>query len=113
MECNKCGCTKIQIAFDSRGLAEARCADCGSLIKKMKTQEVADYYEERLAELADTPEKDIDSAGRERKTIPCRYCIEDYVIVRGNMKTARQYVPITAKFCPICGRELQPTDRDY
>ena len=111
MECNKCGCTKIQIAFDSRGLAEARCADCGSLIKKMKTQEVADYYEERLAELADSPEilKDI----RADRKLPCRYCVENYVIVRGDMRTARQYIPIEHKFCPICGREIMPTDKGF
>lgn len=109
MECNKCGCTKIQLTFDSRGLAEARCADCGSLIKKMKTQEVADYYEAKIAELNGSVAEVKDD--REKRKLPCRYCVENYVIVRGDMRTARQYVPIEHKFCPICGREIMPTDK--
>lgn len=107
MECNKCGCTKIQIAFDSRGLAEARCADCGALIKKMKTQEVSDYYEAKIADLAGS------TLTVPKKRPPCRYCTEKYVMVRGSLREIRQYIPVDVKFCPICGRELEESDRAY
>ena len=109
MECNKCGCTKIKIAFDSRGLAEARCEDCGALIKKMKTQEVADYYEAKIAELGGSPEE----VKQHEPKRPCRYCTENYAMVLGSIRTARQYIPVEAKYCPICGRELKADDRKY
>ena len=109
MECNKCGCTDIQITFDSRGLAEARCADCGSLIKKMKTQEVADYYEAKIEDLAGSTIK----VEPPKKKMPCRFCTERYAIVLGSMREARQYIPLEPKFCPMCGRELEESDRAY
>ena len=104
MECNKCGCTKIKVTLDSRGLAEARCADCGSLIKKMKMSEVVEYYQSQRPE----PEsKEVP------KRMPCKYCTENYVIARGNIRVPRQYIPIKANYCPMCGRKLEESDRDY
>lgn len=108
MECSKCGCTKISISFDSRGLAEARCADCGSFIKKIRAQELAEYYEDKIAKLKG--EKSTNEATKRR---PCRYCTENYVIAQGSMRSYRQYIPIEAKYCPVCGRKLEATDRAY
>lgn len=109
MECKKCGSTKMKVTLDSRGLAEARCADCGSLLKKMKTSEVIDYYEKKISE--GKPEETIDRT--EKKRMPCRYCTENYVLVQGNLRTHRQYIPIEPNYCPVCGRELQPEDKKY
>ncbi len=109
MECSKCGCKTIKLTFDSRGLAEARCNDCGALIKKMKTQEVADYYEAKISDLAgmtvETP--------TQKKRPPCRYCTENYAMIRGSMRAARQYIPVVPNYCPVCGRKLEATDKDY
>ena len=110
MECNKCGCKSIRITFDSRGLAEARCADCGSLIKKMKSQELANYYEAKIADLAGST---VVVEQPKPKKPPCRYCTENYAIVRGSMRETRQYIRIDAEYCPICGRKLEESDRAY
>lgn len=111
MECIKCGSTNYIVELDSRGLAEARCADCGSLIKKLKTSELVAYYNDKLKAVQDNSAEAGEIARDNR--LPCRYCTENYVIVRGNMRTSRQYIPIEAKFCPECGRKRRPEDRAY
>ena len=111
MDCTKCGSTNYVVELDSRGLAEARCADCGSLIKKLKTSELVAYYNEKLKAVQDKSAQAGEIARDNR--LPCRYCTEKYVIVRGNMRSARQYMPIEIEFCPICGRKRKPEDIAY
>lgn len=103
MKCPKCGTETYTMTKDSRGIPEARCADCGSFIKKMSTAEVIEYFEQRETQAPAV-------AAKEAKPL-CRFCTENYFMRQGRMGTI--YIPVEHKFCPICGREVQKGDRDY
>ena len=119
MKCKKCGCEQIVLRRDKRGLPEALCAECGTLIKKMSTSEVIDYYEGVIDRIYPGDDNSIDSA---EKTSPqgdlapstplCKYCTEDIYIRQGRLGTIYRKLD-DAKFCPMCGRPHQPGDRDY
>lgn len=49
----------------------------------------------------------------EQKSAPlCKYCTENYLLARGR-GIRQQLIPIEPNYCPMCGRKLLPTDRDY
>lgn len=114
LKCRKCGMSEITLARDRRGLVEAHCGTCKSFIKKMTVGEVSEYYEEELAALkgngtvADVNLEVIEPPAPKQM---CRYCTEYYAMRKGRFGSI--YQPIDAKFCPMCGRELLPSDRDY
>jgi len=103
-KCTKCGCETINVTRDSRGLASAFCSECGAFIKKMSTNEAFDFYENKLKTMQEVPVEKVDKP-------MCKYCTERYAIV-SPYATIRPTV-IDAKYCPMCGRELKATDRDY
>lgn len=103
MKCPKCGAESITMTKDSRGIPEARCAECEAFIKKMSTAEVIEYFESREQNTTEKPEPTV-----KRK---CRYCTENFFMRMGRLGTI--YIPIDSKFCPMCGREHQKGDRDY
>lgn len=110
MVCNQCGGEhEIVIDFDSRGLPFAKCTDCGKAVKKMSTTEVITYYEDKLragaGALAGEPEEEA------RPKPLCKYCTENYFTKLGRLGTI--YIPIEAKYCPMCGRKRLSTDKNY
>lgn len=104
MVCGKCGSELIEMKRDARGLPNAYCATCGSLIKKMSTSEVIEYYEQRL--------KMVRGVGDDDRQ-PCPYCTERWIMLRGNERTRVIQVPVDIQYCPVCGRKLKESDRAY
>jgi endogenous inhibitor of DNA gyrase (YacG/DUF329 family) len=115
MLCNQCESVKnIDLGFDSRGLPFAKCSDCGKAIKKMSTTEVISFYQEKLAEKGiepEAPEEATPERAIRNGMSPCKYCTENFFMKQGRLGTI--YKPIGAKYCPICGRRLKSTDRNY
>ena len=112
----KCGCEEYTLALDKRGLPYAKCAACGTSIKKMSTGDVIAYYKEKLA----ADDKSIESTEKapqiEREApcrAMCRYCTEDVYFQIDGRYGARFRKMDDAMFCPMCGRKHQPGDRDY
>lgn len=112
MVCNQCGGEhEIDLGLDSRGLPFAKCADCGKAIKKMSTTEVITYYEDKIRN-ADTEGALVGQSEEEARPKPvCKYCTENFFTKLGRLGTI--YIPIEAKYCPMCGRKLMSTDKDY
>ena len=105
MVCEKCGGTEIEVRRDSRNLPVAYCKKCGASIKRLTTTELADLYDELVKA---QPSEDAKS-----DSLPCPYCTEKYIMLRGNERTRVFQVPFIAKYCPICGRKLSENDRAY
>ena len=115
MKCPKCGSEKTTLIQDKRGIPEAHCAECSAYIKKMSTGEVISYFSEKLSGNLDSKsedrEPDKESGRKTPDRGPCKFCTENYFTRRGRLGTI--YYPVEAKFCPICGRELKESDRNY
>lgn len=93
------------VTLDSRGVASVFCEECGAFVKKASTVDVVSIYEEKLSEKGDlTPSGGIDK-------LKCRWCTERYYTRVGRLGTI--YSPVAAKYCPVCGRELKESDRNY
>lgn len=114
MKCPKCESEIINVTKDSRGIPEARCAECGSYIKKLGAAEAVDHFEKKIAQLKDagsyytSPEQ---LKEQEDDRMPCKYCTEFYFIRRGRLGTT--YIPVEIKYCPMCGRKRKETDTKY
>lgn len=113
MKCPKCGSEEVILIQDKRGIPEAHCAKCSAYIKKMSTGEVISYFSEKLSGNLDSKFQDAVEKTSEKTPDrgPCKFCTENYFTRRGRLGTI--YYPVEAKFCPICGRELKESDRNY
>lgn len=125
MRCRYCKEDReIYATIDSRGLLDARCSVCDRYIKKLNAAEAARYRSEIGSEGGEKHEAENTAAAEEERTAaieaepvakeekpPCKHCTENYFVRRGRLGTV--YAPIEAKFCPMCGRELQDSDRHY
>lgn len=104
----------IYTTTDSRGLLDARCSVCNGFIKKMNAAEAARYRSEIGSKEESAAENmiatEVETVTKEEK-LPCKHCTENYFVRRGRLGTV--YAPIEAKFCPMCGRKLQDSDRQY
>ena len=109
--CDKCGSTKYKISTDARGVASAFCDECGAFIKKMSTIEVTEYYESRLQTIAPPQEVVADIDKKEEDKPLCKYCTETWGYRVGRL--GHTFRIMDTKFCPMCGRKLLPTDKDY
>lgn len=105
MVCDKCGSSEVDVRRDSRGLPVAYCKNCGQQIKRLTTVELADLYDEVRQRASENTEQD--------DRLPCPYCTERYIMLRGNERTRVFQVPFIAKYCPICGRKLREEDKAY
>lgn len=112
MVCNPCGGERtIDIGIDSRGLPFAKCSDCGRSIKKMSTIEVIAYYKEQLDYLSGSSEAGAEVSNARDRKAPCKYCTENYFMRQGRLGTI--YKPVQPEYCPMCGRHLEDSDRNY
>ena len=68
-------------------------------VEEQLSEQMADYLVEQRENNADV------------KPL-CKYCTENYVLARGR-GIRQQLIPITPNYCPMCGRKLLPTDRNY
>lgn len=110
MVCKECGSSNVVPGDDKKGMHQVVCGDCGALVKKMSDSEFADFLKTYIAEAKEKASKE-ESTKPERPTLPCRHCTDDYYTKHGRLGTV--YYKVEAKYCPICGRELQASDRDY
>jgi len=110
--CPKCDSTEFYITVDKRGVPEARCRECDSYITKTNSQTMYDYFMWRLSDanaaLCEAQEAPVNKV---EKPI-CKYCTERWAILDGRMGVRPREMN-DIKFCPMCGRELKPTDKDY
>ena len=106
MVCEKCGSSEIEVRRDSRNLPVAYCKKCGASIKRLTTTELADLYDE-MVKAQPTAE------GERNNGLPCPYCTERYIMLRGNERTRVFQVPFIANYCPMCGRKLSEEDKAY
>lgn len=114
MKC-KCGSEEYTLELDKRGLPYAKCVACGTSIKKMSTGDVIAYYEAKLAAVdksTDNAEKAPQIDAQAPRRAMCKYCTEDIYIRQGRLGTIYRKLD-DAQFCPMCGRQHQPGDRDY
>lgn len=113
LKCAKCReQVHFEVALNKRGLPIANCKNCGNYIKALSATELATLVQEMQAEAPETIEPPkAEPAPAKEDRMPCPYCRENYFMRRGRLGTI--YTPIEIKFCPLCGRETKPTDRDY
>lgn len=112
MTCPKCNGEIVVVVLDARGVPEARCAECGSYIKKLSGAEVLELKNmeiEALKEGADLINEVNKEEAEDR--MMCRFCADDYARRQG--RYGNIYQPIDAIYCPMCGRKRKPTDKDY
>jgi len=108
--CRKCGSLNYYVTVDVRGVPEARCSECDCQIQKVSGKFMHDYFMERLANVYKEQEE-IANAPKPAKPI-CRYCTERWAILDGRMGIRPREMN-DIKYCPMCGRELQPEDKQY
>lgn len=106
--CPKCDSVKSYITVDKRGVPEVRCADCDSYITKTSAGTMYEYFMERINSIY--AEQDAKSEQPDRPL--CRYCTERWAILDGRMGIRPREMN-DIKFCPMCGRKLLATDKDY
>lgn len=102
MICKKCNSANLGIRVDKRGVAERFCKDCGVGQGKVSSADLVDM----ILALESKPQAEPE------RTIPCRYCSEDYFIRMGRM--GAQYIPIDITYCPMCRRKVnREKDRGF
>lgn len=113
MYCKRCGCEQdALLKKDSRGVVDAYCCQCGAYIKKVSSAELLDLLNETNAAAKANIGEAKKVAVSDEKRPPCRYCAERFFYQYGRMGVI--YKPLDdAKFCPMCGRELDGHERDY
>ena len=57
-------------------------------------------------------EAEVETTEQEEDRPLCKYCTEYYLLARGR-GIRQQLIPIEHNYCPMCGRKVKPTDRDY
>jgi len=108
--CPRCGAENNYVTIDKRGVAEIRCRECESYIAKTNATTLYDYFQEQITNIYREQEA-IMNAPQEDKPV-CKYCTERWAILEGRMGVRPREMN-DIKFCPMCGRKLKPTDKDY
>lgn len=109
IKCPKCGDSKYYIVLDKRNVPELRCRECDTYIGKTNSATMYDYFMDIIDGLNQKPVEEVKPI--EKRPI-CKYCTERWAILDGRMGIRPREMN-DIKYCPMCGRELQPEDKQY